>query len=60
MGEPVYVGIDVAKGNFEVAVTSESQTLRLDNDETGHTELCQLLMALQPRLVLLEATGGHE
>lgn len=60
MSEPVYVGIDVAKGNFEVAVTSESQTLRLDNDETGHTELCQLLMALQPRSVLLEATGGYE
>ena len=53
MSEPVYVGIDVAKGSFEVAATAESQTLTLDNDEAGHAELYQLL-------VLLEATGGYE
>jgi len=60
MSEPVYVGIDVAKNSFEVAVTSESQTLNLSNDEAGHGELCQLLVPLAPRLVLLEATGGYE
>jgi len=59
MSEPVYVGIDVAKNSFEVAVTSESQTLNLSNDEAGHGELCQLLVPLAP-LVLLEATGGYE
>ena len=53
MSEPVYVGIDVAKGSFEVAATAESQTLTLDNDEAGHAELYQLQ-------VLLEATGGYE
>lgn len=60
MSEPVYVGIDVAKNSFEVAVTGEVQTLSLGNDEAGHTELCQLLGPLAPRLVLLEATGGYE
>lgn len=60
MSEPVYVGIDMAKSSFEVAVTGESQTLCLSNDEAGHTELCQLLIPLAPRLVLLEATGGYE
>jgi transposase len=60
MSEPVYVGIDMAKSSFEVAVTGESQTLGLSNDEAGHTELCQLLIPLAPRLVLLEATGGYE
>lgn len=60
MSELVYVGIDVAKDSFEVAVTGESQTLKLDNDEAGHAELSQLLMPLAPRLVLLEATGGYE
>ena len=60
MSEPVYVGIDVAKSSFEVAVTGEVQTLRLGNDEAGYTELCQVLGPLAPRLVLLEATGGYE
>jgi transposase len=50
----------MAKNSFEVAVTGESQTLRLGNDEAGHAELCQLLIPLAPRLVLLEATGGYE
>lgn len=60
MSEPVYVGIDVAKSSFEVAVTGELQTLSLGNDEAGHAELCQVLAPLAPRLVLLEATGGYE
>lgn len=60
MSEPVYVGIDVAKNSFEVAVSGETQTLNLGNDEAGHAELCQLLIPLNPRLVLLEATGGYE
>ena len=60
MSELVYVGIDVAKNSFEVAVTGETQTLNLGNDEAGHAELCQVLVPLAPRLVLLEATGGYE
>lgn len=60
MSELVYVGIDVAKNSFEVAVTGEVQTLNLSNEEAGHAELCQLLIPLAPRLVLLEATGGYE
>ncbi len=60
MSELVYVGIDVAKNSFEVAVTGEVQTLNLSNEEAGHSELCQLLILLAPRLVLLEATGGYE
>lgn len=60
MSEPVHVGVDMAKNSFEVAVTGESQTLNLANNEAGHAELCQLLIPLAPRLVLLEATGGYE
>ena len=60
MSELVYVGIDIAKGSFEVAVTGESQTLNLANDEAGHAELCLLLAPLAPRLILMEATGGYE
>ena len=60
MGEPVYVGIDVAKSSFEAAVTGELATLSLGNDEAGYAALCQVLVPLAPRLVLLEATGGYE
>src|SRR6218665_3122980 len=60
MSEPVYVGIDVAKRTFEVATTGQAPTFSLGNDEAGHAQLCQLLAPLPPRLVLLEATGGHE
>lgn len=60
MSELVYVGIDIAKGSFEVAATGESQTLNLANDEAGHAELCLLLAPLAPRLILMEATGGYE
>jgi transposase len=60
MSELVYVGIEVAKSSFEVAVTDEVQTLRLGNDEASYVELCQVLGPLTPRLVLLEATGGYE
>ncbi|MFW7347784.1 MAG: IS110 family transposase [Pigmentiphaga sp.] len=60
MSEQVYVGIDVAKNSFEVAVTGESQTLNLANDEGGHVELCQVLGPFKPRLILMEATGGYE
>ena len=58
MSELVYVGIDVAKSSFEVAVTGQSQTLNLANDEAGHAQLCQVLAPLAPRLILMEATGG--
>lgn len=60
MSEPVYVGIDVAKNSFEVAVSGQSQTLNLSNDETGHAQLVEQLLPVCPRLVLLEATGGYE
>lgn len=32
MSELVYIGIDVARNSFEVAVTGEAQTLNLGND----------------------------
>ncbi|ADX47121.1 transposase IS116/IS110/IS902 family protein [Paracidovorax avenae ATCC 19860] len=60
MSELVYVGIDIAKNSFEVAVTGELQTLNLANDEAGHAQLCQWLAPLAPRLILMEATGGYE
>ncbi len=60
MSELAFVGIDLAKNSFEVAVPGEVQTLNLSNDDAGDAELCQVLLPLVPRLVLPEATGGYE
>lgn len=59
-GSNVFVGIDVAKHSFDVAVLPSQQSASLAYDEAG---LRQLLEFLSPRgscFVVLEATGGLE
>lgn len=56
----VFVGIDVAKHSFEVAVLPSEQSASFSNDEAG---LRQLLDWLRPHgvcFIVLEATGGLE
>ena len=56
----VFVGIDVAKAHLDIAVRPAGTHRRVLNTETGITELHETLQAMQPELVVLEATGGHE
>jgi transposase len=56
---PIVVGIDVAKETLEIA-TSAGEHWQSGNDPQGHRRLSERLLALQPRLVVLEATGGYE
>jgi len=58
--ERVYVGIDISKDSLDVAVHDSDQRWRFANDDTGITDLCQLLVKLKPILVAFEATGGYE
>lgn len=58
--QPVYVGIDVAKGHLDVARHDEDEVWRVDNDEKGVDELVARLAEIGPELVVLEATGGFE
>ena len=58
--EKVYVGIDVAKDSFEVAVYSSQQRWNFANNETGINQAVERLRELAPALVVLEATGGFE
>jgi len=58
--QPVYVGIDVAKGHLDVARHDEDGVWRVDNDEQGIDELVARLAEIAPELVVLEATGGFE
>ena len=56
---PIFVGIDVAKETLEIA-TSSGERWQSSNDPSGHRQLGERLLALQPRSVVLEATGGYE
>ena len=56
----VYVGIDISKGWGDVAVSSTRESWRFNQDEEGIKDLVDRLEALQPTLVVMEATGGYE
>jgi transposase len=56
----VFVGIDVSKAQLDVAVRPDGGRFTVQNDEPGITTLVERLRALQPHLVVLEATGGLE
>ena len=58
--EAVYVGIDVAKAHLDVAVRPTGQRWTISNDEPGIRELVSRLRALEPAMVVLEASGGLE
>jgi transposase len=65
MSKPaVFVGIDVAKAELEVALRSEAdarpQGWRIANTPEGHAELVRRLRELRPARIVLEASGGYE
>jgi len=54
------VGIDVCATRLDVADTAADDARVFDNDDDGRARLVRHLTALAPRLIVLEATGGHE
>lgn len=58
--QPVYVGIDVSKAQFDVATTLEAAWPSQPNDATGIAHLIAQLQSLGPALIVVEATGGYE
>jgi transposase len=56
----VFVGIDVAKAHLDLAVRPSGEQWRAANDEAGIARVLARMQALQPTLVVLEATGGLE
>ena len=58
--QETYVGIDVAKARVDVAVCPADEVWGVTNDEAGIRQLVSQLKALEPALVLLEASGGLE
>jgi hypothetical protein len=55
--EPIYIGIDVAKAQVDVAVHSTCLRWQAPYTEEGVQELVSRVHALGPTLVLLEASG---
>jgi transposase len=61
MSEPqVFVGIDVSKAQLDVALRPTEDQWHVSNDEVGIPGLVERLQAVQPTLIVLEATGGLE
>jgi transposase len=59
--DPVFfVGIDVAKARLDIAVRPSGEQWISATDAASLEELVRRLQALQPELIVLEATGGRE
>jgi transposase len=61
MTTPCGVGIDVAKAALDVAWSTDGAARwRTTNDEIGWAALVAQVRALQPTVIVLEASGGYE
>ena len=58
--EGIYVGIDVAKAQVDVAVRPVDERWTVSHDDAGIRQLVSQLKTLEPVMVLLEASGGFE
>jgi transposase len=55
-----FVGVDVSKGHWDLAVDGRRGVRRFDADDEGLRQLLACLEKIQPAVVCLEATGGYE
>ena len=56
----VYVGVDVSKAVLDAGFHPDGQAYQYANDESGIASCIADLVALTPRLIVVEATGGFE
>jgi transposase len=59
MRSAIFVGMDVSQDTVDVAV-QPGTAFQVTNDESGVAEAVTQLQAVQPTLIVLEATGGLE
>jgi transposase len=60
MSSQIFVGIDVAKAHLDIALRPTGERWALANDDVGIAALVERLQAVQPHLIVLEATGGYQ
>jgi transposase len=56
----VYVGIDISKDSLEVAMWGENHGAEVANNKKGIAKLVKQMLGLEPKLIVVEATGGYE
>jgi transposase len=57
---PLFVGIDVAKAQLDIALRPTGERWAVANDDTEIAALVARLQAVHPTLIVLEATGGDQ
>ncbi len=58
--EGIYVGIDVAKAQVDVAIRPSDDRWEISHEDAGVRQLVSRLKVLEPVMVLLEASGSLE
>lgn len=57
---PIFVGIDVAKAQLDMALRPTGERWAVPNEDTSIAALVTQLQAVRPALIVLEATGGFQ
>ena len=60
MPSQVFVGIDVANAQLDIALRPTGERWALTNDDAGIAVLVPRLQAIAPQLIVLEATGSYQ
>lgn len=55
-----YVGMDVSKDQLDVAIWDDKGYWEFSNSKRGIAKLVKQMLALGPKLIVVEATGGYE
>jgi transposase len=55
-----FVGIDVSKDHLDIHLRPDNRQQRFTYDNDGLVALVEMLNQSQPRLIVMEATGGYE
>ena len=54
-----YIGIDVSKDRLDVVLLGDEGVWQVENTPGGIADLVQQLQAIDPELIVVEATGGY-
>jgi transposase len=59
MATSSYIGIDVSKDRLDVALLGEEGVWQVENTPSGIADLVHQMQAIDPELIVVEATGGY-
>jgi transposase len=60
MNSEAYVGIDISKALLDVKALPSNEVQQFSNDDPGVKKLITFVKKIDPRLIVLESTGGLE